>query len=474
LQVAPFVLLGLTMGLLTVWWERYHQGTSRATFPFLSPVERVLVASRAVWFYLWKLIWPAKLTFIYPRWNIAPADPLSYGWLVAGIAVCAVIYFARARSGRGAAVAAAFFVTTLAPVLGFIMLYTFRYTFVADHYQYLACIGPIALISAAWVTLVDAAKHSSRLIYGGAFVLAMVLAILTWRQSRMYANIESLWRTTLAQNSECWMAHNNLGIVLFQKGELDEAIAHYRATLQLQPDFGDAEYNLGNALLHKGEADEAIAHCQKALALQPNDPDTHVALANALLETGRRDEAIVHYEQSLAMRPYYFIAHYGLARAFVERGDFNAAIAHCQAAVAIQPEHADAHVTLAIALDQNGQTAEAIGQYEQALRLSPQSVPAANNLAWLLATAPNATLRRGNKALQLAEQADRLSGGNNATVLRTLAAAQAENGRFVEAVNTARAALELASAAVDRELAQHLQQDLSFYQARLPNRELAK
>src|SRR6266576_780795 len=153
IQIVPFVILGIGMGLLAVWWERYHQGTNRAVFPFLNPIDRILVASRAVWFYLSKLICPTNLTFIYPRWNISPAHPLDFIWLLAGIALCAVIYFARCYVGRSLEVAAAFFVITLSPVLGFIMLFTFRYTFVADHYQYLACIGPIALVSAGAVSL---------------------------------------------------------------------------------------------------------------------------------------------------------------------------------------------------------------------------------------------------------------------------------------------------------------------------------
>src|SRR6266576_851009 len=277
LQVVPFFFLGLGMGLVTVWWERYHQGTSRTLFAFLSPIERILIASRAVWFYLSKLIWPSNLTFIYPKWNISPAHPLDYAWLLAGIVLCAVIYFMRRYVGRSIEVAAAFFVATLSPVLGFIMLYTFRYTFVADHYQYLACIGPIALASAGVVSLADVFKQSRHLVLSAALCVVAVLVVLTWRQAAMYTDIEALWGTTLARNPGCWMAHNNLGIVLFQKGDTDEAVAHYRTTLEMQPDFWDAEYNLGIALLKKGQVDEAIVHCSKAVRMQPNDPDAQVA-----------------------------------------------------------------------------------------------------------------------------------------------------------------------------------------------------
>src|ERR1700693_1151151 len=257
LQVVPFFLVGLGMGLVTIWWERYHQGTRGALFA-LGPAERILIASRAVWFYLGKLIWPSRLTFIYPRWTISPAHLLDYIWLLAAVGLCVVIYFARRYVGRGVEVAAAFFVATLSPVLGLIMLYTFRYTFVADHYQYLASIGPIALASAGVVSLAGTFKVGRPLIFGAAVTLVGTLAALTWRQSAMYADLEALWRTTLARNPDCWMAQINLGAVLSQKGEIDEAIAHYRAALQLQPDFTYADFNLGMGLLQKGEIDEAI------------------------------------------------------------------------------------------------------------------------------------------------------------------------------------------------------------------------
>src|SRR3989440_11317728 len=183
IQIVPFVILGSGMGLLAVWWERYHQGTNRAVFTFLGPIERILVASRAVWFYLSKIFWPSNLTFIYPRWNISPADSLDYAWLLAGIAACVAMYFLRRHFGRSVEVAAAFFVATLSPVLGFIMLFTLRYTFVADHYQYLACIGPIALASAGIVSLADALKQQRAFICSAALFAVAMLAILTWWQS---------------------------------------------------------------------------------------------------------------------------------------------------------------------------------------------------------------------------------------------------------------------------------------------------
>ena len=474
IQIVPFLVLGIGMGLLAVWWERYHQGTSRGAFPFLSPIERILVASRAIWFYLSKIFWPSNLTFIYPRWNISPADLLDYTWLFAGIAACVAMYFLRRHFGRSVEVAAAFFVATLSPVLGFIMLFTFRYTFVADHYQYLACIGPVALASAGIVTLSHKFSQYRAAIVSAALVVVAGLGMLTSRQAAAYSDIETLWRTTLAKNPECWMAHTNIGLVLFQKGQIDDAIAHYRSALQMQPDWWDAEYNLGTALTAKGEVDEAIVHCEKAVSMRPTDPDAQVSLGNLLLQKGRIDDAIAHYQKAITVRPDYFLALYGLGHALLEKGELDSAIQVCRSALFLRPLDSDCHTTLAIALEEKGNPAEAIQHYQKALELSPRSIPALTNLAWLLATSRDASLRNGSKALELAKQADRLVTGTNSLVLRTLAAAYAENGEFASAIRTASSAMQLARIHGEDSLVRNLDQEIALYQLGMPYRESAK
>jgi tetratricopeptide (TPR) repeat protein len=474
IQIVPFLLLGLGMGFLAVWWERYHQGTTHAVFPFLTPIERLLVASRAVWFYLSKIFWPSNLTFIYPRWNISPANLLDYIWLLAGIAACVAIYFLRRYFGRSVEVAAAFFVATLSPMLGFIMLFTFRYTFVADHYQYLACIGPIALASAGIVSLSGKFAQYRAVIVSAALLVVACLGTLTWRQAATYSDIETLWRSTLAKNPECWMAHTNLGLVLLQKGQIDDGIAHYRSALQMQPDSWDAEYNLGTALLAKGQPDEAILHCERAVGMRPTDPDARVSLGDALLQKGRIDEAIAHYQSAMMLRPDHFLARYGLGHALLEKGELDSAIQQCRTALMIRPADADCHTTLAIALEEKGNPAEAIQHYQKALELAPRSIPTLTNLAWLLATSQDASVRNGRKAIELAGRADQLIGGTNTLVLRTLAAAYAENGEFAKAIRTARSAMQLARMRGEDSLTMDLDQQIALYQLGMPYREGAK
>jgi tetratricopeptide (TPR) repeat protein len=471
LQLVPFVVLALGMGLLTVWWERYHQGTHGPMFA-ISPLERLLIASRAIWFYLGKLFWPSNLTFIYPRWHIVPSNLLNYAPFLAIAGLGAAIYLTRRYLGRGVETAMLFFGATLGPVLGFIMLYTFRYTFVADHYQYLASIGPIALVCAGAATLARSYSQARPLVLGLLACAIAVLTVLTWRQSAMYADIESLWRTTIARNPDCWMAHNNLGTVLLQRGQVDDAISQYHETLQMAPEAADADYNLGNAFLQKGEVDAALTHYQRAVSVIPKDPDIQVGLGNALWQKGKAEEAIDHYRKALELRPYYFAAHYNLSAVLLQKGEIDEAILHGRVALTIRPDVAAVHTNLAVALLAKGEIADGIKEFEKTLEISPRSVPALNNLAWISATYSDPAFRNDAKALELAREANEFSGGSNPVILRTLAAAHANAGQFGRAIELGQLALSLA----DRQspLANALQQDIAGYQAGLPHRESVK
>lgn len=319
LEIVPFVIMALAIGSVAIWWEKYHQGTR--TLVSIAPLERVLIASRAIWFYLSKIFWPSNLTFIYPQWKIDPANPIAYIWLILTVVAAGLILSARRFFGRGPEVAALFFVTTLGPLLGFIMLYTFRFTFVADHYQYLACIGPIALASAGLVTL---ARRSPILRWPiGVFsaVILIALCFFTARQAAMYRDLETLWRTTIAKNPSCWMALNNLGIITLEKGDVDGAVEKYQQALQLNSDYPEAHYNLGSAFLRRGEIDEAIRECEVALKLLPSEPDAHIVLGNAFLAKEGVEQAIGEYMKALAARPNDANAHYNLGLAWQKKGD---------------------------------------------------------------------------------------------------------------------------------------------------------
>jgi len=534
-QAIPFLAMGLGMGLLTVWWERFHQGTQGKGFS-MGLLDRILIASHASWFYAGKLFWPANLTFSYPRWTIDPANPSAYGWLLMGIALGAAIGFARRFVGRSVEVATLFYVATLSPLLGFVMLYTFRYTFVADHYQYVASIGLIAL-AAAGITLAFKTKPFLKLACGGALLLT--LGTLTWQRTRVYHDPETLWRDTLAKNPDCSLAYNNLGVLLKSEGNLgaamesyrqavrsdpnnaealnnlgnalvangqpDEAIENYRKAIQIRPNYDNALDNLGVALAAKDRFDEAIENYRKALLINPNNsealdnlgvalaaqgrldeavgnyrqalrikPDFDKALnnlGNALAAQGRLDEAIEDYRQAIRITPNYDKALNNLGNALVARGRFDEAIASFRQAIRANPSRPETFVHLGMALGQTGHTREATVQYREALRLNPNQAGALNNLAWVLATSPDDQLRNGAEAVSLAERACELTHYGEPQFMDTLATAYAEAGRFPEAVTTEERAAQLATAAGLAAVAAKDQGLLELYRAHKPYRE---
>jgi len=260
---------------------------------------------------------------------------------------------------------------------------------------------------------------------------------MTWRQCGRYADAETFWRTVLAADANAWIGHNNLGKALTDRGQVDEAIAHFQRALAIRPDYAMAHYNLGELLHQRGQLDEAIAHFQRALEIQPRYADAHNNLAIALLQRGRLDEAMTHLQQALA----------------------------------IQPDDAEIHNNLAGVLSQKGRVAEAIVHFQEALEIRPDYAAACGGLAWVLATSPQASVRSGARAVELAERADRLSGGSSPAFSATLAAAYAEVGRFPEALVSAQHALQLAIAQGNSAMGDSLQRQIGCYQVGLPFRD---
>ncbi len=266
------------------------------------------------------------------------------------------------------------------------------------------------------------------------------------------------------------MAYSNLGVALMQKGQVDEAIAHYQKALEIKADYADAHSNLCTAFLQKGQVDEAIAHCQKALEIKPDYADAHGNLGNAFLQKGQVDEAIAHYQKALEIKPDKADAYSNLGNAFLQKGQVDEAIAQYQKALQIKPDFSEAHYNLGNAFLQMQQVKEAIAQYQAALEIDPSNVAFQNNLALVLATSPTTSLRNGIKAIALAQQANQLSGGNQPLVLRTLAAAYAEVKRFPEAVETAQKALQLAKSQGNAALGETIESNLKLYQTNTPLR----
>jgi tetratricopeptide (TPR) repeat protein len=373
-EMLPALALGGAAGVLTMWMERHHVGAVGADWNLTLP-ERLLVAGRVPWFYVRTLVLPVQLSFIYPRWTIDAAAAWQWAFPLCTAAALGLLLWQHRRLGTGALVAAVFFLVTLAPAAGFIPVYPMRYSFVADHFQYLASLGPLVVAAAL--------LRRAGPLPAGAVVL--LLAVLTHQRGHAFRDAETLWRDTIVKNPGASMPRLNLGLLLQQAGRLDEAIAEYRHALAAHPDEADLHDNLGVALAAQGHLDEAIGHWRRALALAPARAGTHGNLGNALAQQGDLGGAVAAYEAALRIEPTHADASNNLGNVLAMLGRADDAIARYQAALRYDPAFAQPHENLGRVYLALGRPADAERELRAALALAPTSVGTLQALARLLA-----------------------------------------------------------------------------------------
>lgn len=442
LPLAPMFAVGLLLALHTAHLERSNVGAAGAEFDF-SFAEHLLIASRALLFYPWKLLAPWPLVFIYPKWSPDPSILLTW-WpigLLLGIAAAVVILWRRRC--RGPALALAFSAGTIFPALGFFNIYPMRYSFVADHFQYLASLGVIALIVGGLARWFAPATVSRAL----AAVALLVLGGITWHQSTQYAGAEILWRRTIEANPGCWMCHNNLGNILTRRGEAEAALPHYRAALAANPDHYQSQWNLAAALDMLQRHAEAVEQWRLVLAHEQATGGDWAMLGTSLNQADRTDEAVDTYLEAIGRWPRHLTLRLKLGRALVRLNRPDEAVEHFEVVLAADPANAGVRGFVARWYEDRGNHAQALRHHRLAVQHAAtdrDAVVATFALARFLALCPDTSYRDPGEALRLAEPLSRATGGGDPLVLDTLAAAYAGLGRHTAAIATARRALQRA------------------------------
>jgi tetratricopeptide (TPR) repeat protein len=379
IRTAPVFLLSVAVGLVAIWTRNLQEDGP----PWVrSWPERIAASGDVVWFYLGKLVWPYPLVNSYPTWEIEAGRWSSYLPLLAVIVILFVLWSRRGSWSRPWFFVFAYFIAALLPVLGLVSMSSNAHCLVADHLQYLAAMGPLALAGAGMVKLADDVIPGKPWLQSALCAgLLLILGAWSWQRAWVYENEETLWTDTLAKNPGCWVGYNNLGLALVQEGRLDEAIAPYQKALEIEPDYAGAHNNLGGVFLQKGLMDEAMAQFQKALEINPNYVKARNNLGIALARKGRVDEAIRQYQEALKIDPNDADTQVSLGAALAQKGQLDEAMAHYQKALEINPGFAEARFNLGNALAQKGRWDEAIVQFQEAVRLAPDFAPAQNNLA---------------------------------------------------------------------------------------------
>jgi Flp pilus assembly protein TadD len=432
LRTAPFFLLAVAFGLMSSWFQKHQQLVGLTLAP-QSLWERTALAGSIYWFYLGKALLPLNLNLVYPQWKVDATAPASY---IPDLLFCAAVLVCwrfRRKWGRHALLGLGVFAITLFPVLGFFDSQFLTRWRVSDHLQYLPLMAPLSLAAASLAVLLPATAFRWL-----AAALIGCLAWLTFQRAQVFTSEETLFRDTLAKNPAAWGVQSDYGVLLAARKDYREAEQHFVASLQSNPENPDAQSNLAQLLAIQGRFDEAEPHFLAALKLKPDDPETHHRYAVALMRQGRSRPALTHLGVALALSP--------------------------------KPD-VRMRLDYAMLLHQAGDLRRAAAQLRQAVALKPDSVEALNNLAWLLATASDDTVRNGTEAVQYAERASRLPPVKDACVPGTLAAAFAEAGRFSDAVATAEKAVRDETAAGETRFAAINRQLLEFYRAGRPFHE---
>jgi tetratricopeptide (TPR) repeat protein len=368
LVLIPFFMLGIAMALVTAHLEKTHVRAIGKDWEFTLP-QRLLIAGRALWFYAAKLLWPANLSFIYPRWTIDTHAWWQWIYPIAFAILVAILFTFRNRIGRGPLVAVLFFAGTLLPALGFINVYPMRYSFVADHFQYTASLGLIVLFAAVVARLFKSAIRNPQSAI--QFALLIPITILTWRQAHIYENTLTLWTDTTTKNPGSWMAWLNLGHAYVEAGDPASSMRCYRQAMEIADDEPDPHFNVGYSLALQGDYPAAIQQYQRAIQLDSHYAQAWYSMGNAYRELKDPQRALECYQEALKIEPTYAVADNNIATILQDRGDFPGAIAHYQSAITADPFYARPRFNLANIYLSQGRLNEALELYDQAATLDP-------------------------------------------------------------------------------------------------------
>jgi tetratricopeptide (TPR) repeat protein len=429
LRSVPFFAVSAAIGVIEIWFQTVNVIGETIVRDDTLPA-RIASAGWVVWFYAYKALIPVNLCFLYPRWQIDVGNLLSYIPSVGLLGVFILFWIYRRSWGRPLLFAFGYFVLMVTPATGFAHFYFLRYSFVADHYQYMAIIGMIALVAAvgyyAAIRLGTGAAEFAKVV---SVILVVVLSSLSWRQSGIYKDTETLWHDTLKKNPNAWLAHNNLGTMLTAQGKLIEATYHYQQAVSARPDFAEAQFNLGNALKSQGKYEEALFHLKEALQLGPESADVHNDAGVVLKMLGRFDEAISHFRKVLELSPDYVKAYNNIGGTFYAQGKFK----------------------------------EAVDYFCQALDMKPDYVMALVNIERVLMSHPDRQLYDAERFIGYAERAAVLTRNQDFQVLMALAEFYAADGQFNRAIEIADKAVKLAVFAGNNAMVKEIRSRIQLY-----------
>jgi protein O-mannosyl-transferase len=464
LEKIPILILSAAISVAALVTQRDQSVAKLDVLPLPARIGNAFVAFVI---YVWQMIWPRNLAVFYQH----PGGNLPLGEIALSVAFLAVISLgAVALRNRCPYFFTGWFwyVGMLVPVIGIVQVgqqaHADRYTYLPQIGLYLAVTWAVADVSRSW-------RHRRVILTVAATFVLAALTWCAWIQTSHWRDSESLWRHAAAVTTDNPIASEHLADALLDKGRVDEAIAEARHGLTFRPVTASAFSMLGVALTRRGELNEALWCLGRAMELDPKLYLLHYNLGNALFQKGQVDEAIAHYKAELDTHAGFAEGHNNLGNSLLQKRRPDEALDHLKTALKLNPSYAEAHNNFGIALSQLGDMPAAITEWNKTLEIEPANLNALCNLAWVYSAFPDASIRNGSKALELAKRALEISGHRNARIWRLAAAAYAENGQFSEAIDAARKGLKLAEAEGNDNLAHTLEMNIVLFQNNSPLRD---
>ena len=375
-HLVPFFLIGIALSLITIQVEKNGVGAVGPEWE-LTVLERTLVASRAVWFYAEKLVWPHPLKFAYPRWNIDPRDEAAYIYLIGAAILLLSLWLLRHRIGRGPLAAVLIFGGVLLPALGFFDIYYFLFSFVADHFQYHASTAIIALLASMIILAIDRYARGNAWLKGLVAVAIIVpLAILAHQQTFLYKDDGTLIRDSVKDNPDAWVAKYRYAVLLASEEQYAEAMTYFREASKLFPKHGRIHLMMADTLVAMNKDREAIEELDISLPMRMGDDDTFLAhnkLANIYARLGRVDDAIHQYQAAIALQPDAADTLHNYGVVLRMKGRIDEALAVLEKSVKLNPENANSQHTLGVTLSNTGRPDAALDPLTKAINLDPQN-----------------------------------------------------------------------------------------------------
>lgn len=341
--LVAMAILGAVAGSITVWVEQvpvWGEGPRLV----LGLGERAVLSVQSFWHYVRQLFWPVGLQFLHTQWEILGLSGVAA--VVAFAAVLCFLWTRRTTWRRGALLAVLLFYLAGPGVLLLHVLYMMRYTWVADHWTYFGSPAAMTLLAAGSIAVCDRLRIRRLPRAASAGVLLALLLVLTRGHAGIFKNEETLWRHTLRGAPDAWLALNNLGIQMAQRGYAAEAESLFARALTARQEYAEPYVNLG--LIHASRGDEAEAErwFRRALDLDPAAPQANYNLGLALARTGRLEESLAHYREVIRARPDAPDAYVNMGNALARLGRLSEARAAYESAIRLDPAARDARVNL--------------------------------------------------------------------------------------------------------------------------------